>query len=104
MTPATWLRFRYWTSGFAAGHSLVVHLKAEDESNFAAILPPAENDGWHQAELRLDRDFHHRRRQHEAPALGESLHGIIWIAQRVEDAPRPAARMWIADAVVYSVE
>jgi ferric-dicitrate binding protein FerR (iron transport regulator) len=97
----TWLRFRYWTNGFPAERSLRVHIKPADETNYAANLLPETTPGWHQAKLRLDRDFHHIGRQHEVPPVGTFIHGVVWSGQRAEDDPIPAARFWIRDAVVF---
>lgn len=101
VASGTWLRFRYWASGFSAGQRMSVHLKPADETNYAASLEPEGASGWHVALLRLDRDFHHLGRQHEAPAVGESIHGAVWAAQSVEGAAT-RARFWIRDVVVFS--
>lgn len=99
----TWLRFRYWTSGFSAGQRMSVHLKPADETNYAASLVPESSSSWHVALLRLDRDFHHLGRQHEPPAVGERIHGAVWAAQSVEGAAT-GARFWIRDVVVFSAD
>lgn len=99
--PGSWLRFRYWTSGFIPSQRLSVHLKPADETNYAASLVPESSSSWHVALLRLDRDFKHIGRQHEAPAAGELIHGAVWAAQSVEGTATPV-RFWIRDVVVFS--
>jgi ferric-dicitrate binding protein FerR (iron transport regulator) len=102
VATGTWLRFRYHVERFAPGVRLAVHLKPEDESNYAQDVMPDAGPGWHQALLRVDGAFHHLVGVHQPLAVGTAIHGAVWGALREEGTPATPARFWIRDVVVFA--
>lgn len=99
----TWLRFRYHVERFPSGSVLEVHLKPEDESNYAWRLVPDGGDGWHDVEVRVDGGFRHLEHGDAPLASGERIHGAVWCALRGPGAAPAPVRFWIRDAVVFTV-
>jgi hypothetical protein len=102
VATGTWVRFRYHIERFAAGVRLTLHLKPEDESNYAQDMEPDAGPGWHQALLRVDGAFHHLVGVRQPLAVGTAIHGAVWGALRDEGTAATPARFWIRDVVVYS--
>lgn len=101
--PGTWMRFRYHVERFRLGSVLEVHLKPEDESNYAWRLVPEAGDGWHEAEVRVDGGFRHLLHGDAPLAAGERIHGVVWCALRGAGGTPGPVRFWIRDAVVFTV-
>lgn len=99
----TWLRFRYHVERFRPGSVLEVHLKPEDESNYAWRLEPEVGDGWHEAEVRVDGGFRHLLHGDALLVAGERIHGVVWCALRGAGGTPGPVRFWIRDAVVFTV-
>jgi ferric-dicitrate binding protein FerR (iron transport regulator) len=101
VAPGTWLRFRYHVERAAPGLALEVHLKPQDESNYAQRLIADTGDGWHQALLRVDGGFRHLQGGRPL-VVGERIHGAVWCAMGREGGPTTPVRLWIRDAVLFS--
>ena len=97
----TWLRFRYHVERSTPGLELVVHLKPEDETNYAQRVAADPAEGWHQALLRVDGAFRHIEPNQDALAVGERIHGAVWGAMRDANGDQTPVRFWIRDAVVF---
>lgn len=103
VATGTWVRFLYHVERFAPGVRLALHLKPEDESNYAQDVIPDAGPGWHQALLRVDGAFHHLVGVRQPLDVGTAIHGAVWGALREEGTPATPARFWIRDVVVYSM-